>query len=134
MDDNLKLNHQKIMAAGKIKEAIVGLGYNAKMYNVAWNVLVRNFEKPQMVVKAQLRRNHSFLSMKPYDGAALINFARILSSCVNFLTQFNYAGDLGSKGVEGECHKKLTMDKKTKWLTYVKQRKIYQSGLAVFSE
>ena len=134
MDDSVKMNHLKTMVTGKAKEAIAGLGYTAEMYNVAWNVLVRNFGKPQMVVNAQLKRIHSFPPMKPYDGAALIKFARIVSSCVNVLTQFNYVGDLNSEGVLGSATRKLTLDMKTKWLTHVKQMNLYQPGLAVFSE
>ena len=118
MDDSVKMNHLKTMVTGKAKEAIAGLGYTAEMYNVAWNVLVRNFGKPQMVVNAQLKRIYSFPPMKPYDGAALIKFARIVSSCVNVLTQFNYVGDLNSEGVLGSATRKLTLDMKTKWLTY----------------
>ena len=86
MDDSVKMNHLKTMVTGKAKEAIAGLGYTAEMYNVVWNVLVRNFGKPEMVVNAQLKRIYSFPPMKPYDGAALIKFARIVSSCVNVLT------------------------------------------------
>ena len=134
MDDSVKMNHLKTMVTGKAKEAIAGLGYTAEMYNVAWNVLVRNFGKPQMVVNAQLKRIYSFPPMKPYDGAALIKFARIVSSCVNVLTQFNYVGDLNSEGVLGSATRKLTLDIKTKWLTHVKQMNLYQPGLAVFSE
>ena len=134
IDDSVKMNHLKTMVTGKAKEAIAGLGYTAEMYNVAWNVLVRNFGKPQMVVNAQLKRIHSFPPMKPYEGAALIKFARIVSSCVNVLTQFNYVGDLNSEGFLGSATRKLTLDMKTKWLTYVKQMNLYQPGLAVFSE
>ena len=125
MDDSVKMNHLKTMVTGKAKEAIAGLGYTAEMYNVAWNVLVRNFGKPQMVVNAQLKRIYSFPPMKPYDGTALIKFARIVSSCVNVLTQFNYVGDLNSEGVLGSATRKLTLDTKTKWLTYVKQMNLY---------
>ena len=134
IDDSVKMNHLKTMVTGKAKEAIAGLGYTAEMYNVAWNVLVRNFGKPQMVVNAQLKRIYSFPPMKPYDGAALIKLARIVSSCVNVLTQFNYVGDLNIEGVLGSATRKLTLDMKTKWLTYVKQMNLYQPGLAVFSE
>ena len=134
IDDSVKMNHLKTMVTGKAKEAIAGLGYTAEMYNVAWNVLVRNFGKPQMVVNAQLKRIYSFPPMKPYDGTALIKFARIVSSCVNVLTQFNYVGDLNSEGVLGSATRKLTLDTKTKWLTYVKQINLCQPGLAVFSE
>ena len=135
MNDSVKMNHLKTMVTGKVgKEAIAGLGYTAEMYNVAWNVLVRNFGKPQMVVNAQLKRIYSFPPMKTYDGAALIKFARIVPSCVNVLTQFNYVGDINSEGVLGSATRKLTMGMNTKWLTHVKQKNLYQIGLAVFSE
>ena len=49
IDDSVKMNHLKTMVRGIAKEAVAGLGYTAEMYNVAWNVLVRNFGKPQMV-------------------------------------------------------------------------------------
>ena len=39
-----------------------------------------------------------------------------------------------SKGVLGSATRKLTLDMKTKWLTYVKQMNLYQPGLAVFSK
>ena len=87
-----------------------------------------------MVVNAQLKRKYSFSPMKPYDRAALIKFARIVSSCLNFLTQFNYVGDLNSEGALGSATRKETLDMKTNWLTYVRQMNLYQPGLAVFSE
>ena len=128
MDDSVKKNHLKTMVTGKAKEAIADLGYSAEMYNVAWNILVRNFGKPQMVVNAQLKRIYSFPPMKPDDVAALIKCARIVSSCVNVLTQFNYTGDLNSEKVLGSATRKLTLDMKTKWLTYVKRMHLYQPG------
>ena len=87
-----------------------------------------------MVVNAQLKRIYSFPPMKPYDAAALVKFSRIVSSCANVSTQFNYVGDVNSEGVLGSATRKLTQDMKTKWLTYVKQMNLYQPGLAVFSE
>ena len=45
IDDSVKMNHLKTIVTGKAREAIAGLGYTAEMYNVAWNVLVRNFGK-----------------------------------------------------------------------------------------
>ena len=56
MDDSVKINHLKTMVTGKVKEAIAGMVYTAEMYNVAWNVLVRNVGKPQLVVNAQLKK------------------------------------------------------------------------------
>ena len=48
--------------------------------------------------------------MKLYEGVVLIKFARIVSSCVNVLTQFKYMGDLTSKGVQGSATIKLTLE------------------------
>ena len=76
MDDSVKMNHLKTLVTGRAKAAIAGLGYTVEMYNVAWNVLVRNFENLRMVVNAQLKRIYSFPPMKLYDGVALIKFAR----------------------------------------------------------
>ena len=92
------------------------------MYNVAWHVRIRNFVKRQMVVHAQRERIYSFLSNKLYDGAALIKYAKILSSCVNVLTHFDYVSDLNSDGV---------LDTRTEWLTYVKQMTLHQPGFVV---
>ena len=134
MDEKVKMNPLKTMVTGKAKEPIAGLGYTAQLYNVAWNVLVRDFGKPQKGVNAQLKRIYSFPPMNPYDGAALIKIARIVLICVKVLTQFNYVGDPKSEGVLGSATRKLALDMKTKWLTYVKQINAYQPGLAVFSE
>ena len=122
------------MVSCKGKETIAGLGCTADMYNMAWNVLVRKFGKSQVVVNAQMMQIHNLPSMKPYDGAALIKFARIVLSCVNVLTHFNHVGELNSEGDLGSATRKLTLDMKTKWLTYVKQMNLYQPGFAVFSE
>ena len=111
------MKNLKTMVTGKAKELIAGLGYCAEMYNVAWNILVRNFGEPQMIVKAQLKRIYFFPHMKPYDGAALITFSRIVSSCVNVLTQFNYVGDLNAERVLGSATRKLPLDRKANLLT-----------------
>ena len=133
-DNSLKMYYVIPMVMGKVKEAISGLRYTAEMYIVAWTVLDRNFGKSQMVVKAQLRRIYSFQPIKYYDGIALIKYARIVSSRVNFLTQLNYVGDLNSEGVLESATRKLPFDMKSNCLAYVKQMNMYQPGLAVFSE
>ena len=63
--------------------------------------------------------------MKPFDGFHLIKYARIVSSNV---------GDLHSEEVLGSATRKLTLNMKTKLLSYVKQMNLYQPGPAVFSE
>ena len=105
MVDSVKMNHLKTMVTGKAKEAIAGLGYTAEMYNVAWNVLVRNFGKPQMVVNAQLKRIYSFPSMKLYDGAALIKFASV-ELCERSDT-IQLRGRPKLRRSSGQCHKEV---------------------------
>ena len=122
------------MVTGKAKEEIGGLGHTAEMYNVRWKVRVCNFGKPQKVVKAQLKRNYSFLPMKLYDEATSFKLARIVSSCVIVLSQFNYVGGVNSKGVLGSAPRKVTLDMNSKLLTYADQMNLYQPGLAEFSE
>ena len=92
------------------------------------------FWKTSNGCESSTERIFSFPPMKLYDGAALIKYARIVSSCVNVLTQFNYVGDLNSEGVLGSATRKLTLDMKTMWLTYVIQMNLYQPGLAMFNE
>ena len=125
MDDSVKMNHLKTMVTGTRKRPLLVRGTIAEMYIVAWNVRFRNFGKPQVAVNAQLKQIYSFPLMKPYDGAALNKFARVVSSCVNVLTQFNYVGDLNLEGVLGSATRKITPDMKTKWLTYNQQMILY---------
>ena len=72
--------------------------------------------------------------MKLFDGAALIRYTRILLSFVSYLTQFIYVADLNLEKILGSATKKLTLEMKTKWLTYVKQMNLYEPGLDVYSE
>ena len=103
------------MVTGKAMEVIAGLRYTAEMYNVAWNIVVRNFAKPQMTVNAHLKRIYFSPPMQPYDRAALIKYARIVLICVNVLKQFIHAGELNSDlSVQttfssGQRHKKVNV-------------------------
>ena len=101
------------------------------MHKVACNVLVYNFEKPQMVVNAQLKRIYSFQLMKLSDVAALIKYAKIMLSCVNDLAQFNYVAHLTSEKVLDSAARKVKVDMKTQRLTYVNQMNLCQPGFPV---
>ena len=76
------------------------------MYNLARDVLVCDFWKPQMVLNAHLKRINSVSPMQLYHGAAWLNWAKILLSCLYHLTQFNYVGHLTSEKVLGNAAKK----------------------------
>ena len=133
IDISLKMNHLKPMVTGKAKEVIAGLGYTGDMYDVAWNILVAHFERPQVVVNAQLRRIFTFPLVEAYDSVALVKYSRIVSSCVQVLTQMNYVRDLQSEGVLSSATRKLPLNMKTKWLTYTRQNANYYMGPEAFS-
>ena len=104
MDDSVKLNNLKTIVTGKAKEAVAGLGYTAEMYNVAWNVLVRNFGKSLFVVNAQLKRLYSFPPIKPYDGAALIkNIVEVRDS----FDTIQIRGRTELRSISRQCHKEV---------------------------
>ena len=95
------------MVTGKAKEAIAGLGYTAEISNLAWNVLVRNFGKLQMVVNAQLKRIYSFPPMKPHDGAALIKFAGTGVELREYFDTIQLRGRPKFRRSSGQCHKEV---------------------------
>ena len=129
IDASLKMNHLKTLVTGKAKEVIAGLGYTGDMYDIAWNT----FGRPQVVVNAQLRRIYTFPPVKAYDSVALVKYSRIVSSCVQVLTQMDYVGDLQSEGVLSSATRKLPMNMKTKWLAHARQNANYYMGLEAFS-
>ena len=133
IDASLKMNLLKTLVTGKAKEVIAGLGYTGDMYDIAWNTLVAHFGRPQVVVNAQLRQKYTFPPVKAYDSVALVKNSRIVSSCVQVLTQMNYVGDLQSKSVLSSATRKLPMNMKTKWLTHARQNANYYMGLQAFS-
>ena len=132
IDASLKMNHLKMLVTGKAKEVIAGLGYTGDMYDIAWNTMVAHFGRPQVVVNAQLRRIYTFPPVKAYDSVALVKYSRIVSSCVQVLTQMNYVGDLQSEGVLSSATRKLPMNMKTKWLAHARQNANYYMGLEAF--
>ena len=133
IDTSLKMNHLKTLVTGKAKEVIAGLGYTGDMYDIAWNTLVAHFGRPQVVVNAHLRRIYTFPPVKAYDSVALVKYSRIVSSCVQVLTQMNYVGDLQSEGVLNSATRKLPLNMKTKWLKYTRQNANYYMELEAFS-
>ena len=127
------MNHLKTLVTGKAKKVIAGLGYTGDMYDIVWKTLVAHFGRPQVVVNAQLRRIYTFPPVKAYNSVALVKYSRIVSSCVQVLTQMKYVGDLQSEGVLSGATRKLPLNMKTKWSTYTRQNVNYYMGLEAFS-
>ena len=80
IDISLKMNHLKTLVTGKAKEVIAGLGNTRDMYDVAWNTLVDQFGRPQVMVNTQLRRIYTFPPIKPFGFILLVRYSRILSN------------------------------------------------------
>ena len=113
------MNHLRALVTGKAKEVIAGLGYTGDKYDIAWNTLVAQFGRPQVVVNEQLKRIYTFPPVKTYDSIALVKYSRIVSLCVQVLTEMNYLGDMQSEGVLSSATRNLPL---TKWVTYVRKK------------
>ena len=71
--------------------------------------------------KRTIAKDPYLYPIKPFDSLALVKYSRIVSSCVQVLTQMNFVGDLKSEGVLNSATRKLPTNMKTKWLTYTRQ-------------
>ena len=134
IDDNVKMGHLKTLVKGKAKAAIAGLGYSGSMYSAAWHALVTNFGRPQTIVNAQMKLNHTSPFMKSHDSAAIIKFAQLITTCVNVLKQFGFDGDLYSESVLNSALRKLPPELKTKWFFLAKSKNYYSADLCKSSE
>ena len=76
--ESLKMNHLKTLVTGKAKAVISGMGYSGDMYLRAWNALVRNFGRPQLVVNSQLKQLHSFPFINSHDSSAIIKYTQLI--------------------------------------------------------
>ena len=121
VDDGIKMNYLKTLVSGRAKAAIEGMGYNAGTYKIAWDILSRDFGRPELIVNSQLKRLHSYPFIKPHDYTEVIKFSHIVSSCVNVLSQYGYENDLCSESVLNNAVRKLPNDLKAKWLAYLQR-------------
>ena len=103
------------------------------MSDAAWNHLVAYFGKPHVVANAHLRRIYTFPPVKAYVSVTMVKSSRKVTTCLQFLTKMNNVGDLQSEGVLSSATRKLPFNKKTKWMTYARQKATYYMGLEAFS-
>ena len=122
IDDNAKTSHWKTLVKGKAKAAIAGLRYSGVMFSAAWNALVVRFERPQILVNAQLKQIHFSLFIKSHDSAAIIKYAQLITTCANVLKQFGFTGDLYSQSVLNSALRNLPPEYKIKWFFCLEQR------------
>ena len=133
IDNNAKMGHLKTFVKGKAKAAIAGLDYSRSLYTAAWNALVTNFGRPQTIVIAQMKLIPTSPFIKSHDSAAIITYAQLITTCVNVLKQFGFAGDLYSESVLKSALRKLPPELKTKWFFLPKSKNYYSADLFKFS-
>ena len=72
-------------------------------------------------------------NLKPHDASEIIKFSHTVCSCVNVLTQFGFESDLNSESVLNSAVKKLPIDLKAKWLSYLQRYDSSFETMRVFS-
>ena len=88
--DSDKMSHLKTLQTGKARSTISGMGYSGQFY------LGRKFERPQVIIDAQLESLRKASQVKPHDSTGLISFSVIVSNFVNLLKEYKQIGDLQS--------------------------------------
>ena len=102
------------------------------MYEVAWQTLEHDFGRPELVVKAQLKKVHAYPFIKPYDSLEIVKSSRVVSGCINLLTQLGYEMDIGSESVLNTAVKKLLNELK-KTSGYLQRYDASYNNVRVFS-
>ena len=131
--DSQKMQYLKTLVTGKHKAAIDGMGYSGQMYHVSWQTLEHDFGRPELVVKAQLRKIHAYSFIKPHDSLENAKFSQVVSGCVKVLTQFGYEMDIGWESVLNSAVRKLPKNVKNKWLTFLQRCDASHKKMRVFS-
>ena len=133
IDDNAKRGHLKTLVKGKAKAAIAGLGYSGSMYTAAWIALVTKFGRPQTAVNAQMKLIHSSPFIKAHVYAAIINYAKLMTTCVNVLKQFGFDGDLYSESVLNSALRRLPPELKRKWFFLAKSHRARTTTVRIYA-
>ena len=131
--DSVKMNYLKTLVTGRAKSSIDGMGYSGGMYQVAWQTLEQDFGRPELVVNAQLKRIHSYGFIKPHDAVDIIKYSQVISGCVNVLTQYGYESGIASESVLNSAVRKLPIELKIKWLSYLQRFDPTYKSMRVFS-
>ena len=72
--------HLKTLLTGKARSAVSGMGYYGQFYGAAWIILERKFERPNVIIDAQLESIRKACNLKPHDTTGLISFSVIVLS------------------------------------------------------
>ena len=102
---------------GKAKAAIESMGYNRTIYRLVWLTLAWDFQRPKVVLMAQLKNIHTYPFIKFHELSKMTKFPHMVSSCADESTQFGYNSDLTSESVLDSAVRERPKDPKDNWLT-----------------
>ena len=111
----------KTIVKGKAKAATAGLGYSGVIYSAAWNALVTNVERSQIIVNAQMKHNH--LVVRSSNRMTTMKYAQLITTCVKVLKQFT--GDLYSESFPNSAYRNFPDEMKTKRCFLAKSKGYY---------
>ena len=117
--DIITMNYLKTLLSGKAKAAIEGTGCSGQMYHLAWQTLEHDFGRPELVVNAQLHKIQAYSFIKLYNLLKILKLLLDVCDRVFLLTHFGYDMDTGSDSVLNGTVRKLPIELKNKWLTYL---------------
>ena len=95
------------------------MGYSGQLYGAAWSILERKFERPHVIIDAQVESLRKASQVKPFNSTSLISFSIIVVNFVNVLKEYNHIGDLQSSSTLFMAVGKLTQVLKEKLWFYV---------------
>ena len=121
------------MLNGKTKAAIEGMGSSSQMYQVALQTLKHDFGRPELVVNAQLIKIHAYPFIKPHDSMEIVRYSKIVSGCVNVLSQYGNESGINSGSVMSSAVRKILRELQNKWMTYVLSGDSINKNMRVFS-
>ena len=117
--DSEKISHLKTLLVGNTWSAISGKIFSGEFYGVAWSILESRFERPQVIIDAQLESLCEASKVKPHYPTDVISFSVIVSNFVNMVKEYKQIGDLQSSLTLYMAVDKLPQVFKERWWFYV---------------
>ena len=68
-------------------------GYSGLFYGAAWSIPERRFERPHVIIDAQLESLRNAIQVKPHNLKGLIGFSCIVSSLGNIFKELMQIND-----------------------------------------
>ena len=68
-------------------------GYSGLFYDAAWSILERRYERPRVIIDAQLESLRKSIQVKPHNLTGLISFSFIVSNLGNIFKKYMQIND-----------------------------------------